>query len=182
MSLIAKRNPEIQRRLSAAQGKFTPGIIFRDDEGAIDLASIMVGVLVIGIIAGVIAATVFAVIPWSQDNAAKQALGAVSTAESVQYAQSAGNGASVYGDTSGAVNLTTNANASLKPLLQSSAKISIKLTTNATEYIAVSKSDTGTDFYSFSDNPSTVLNAADALTQFNAGDYATNGITALPTL
>lgn len=49
---------------------------------AIDLASIMVGILVIAIIGGVIAATVFAVIPWAQDNAAKQAIDAVSTAES----------------------------------------------------------------------------------------------------
>jgi hypothetical protein len=57
--------------------------------GAIDLASIMVGVLVIGIIGGVIAAMVFAVIPWSQDSAAKQTLSAVRDAESVWYPQSA---------------------------------------------------------------------------------------------
>jgi alpha-tubulin suppressor-like RCC1 family protein len=47
----------------------------------------MVGVIVIGVIAGTIAATVFAVIPWSQDSAAKQGLDAVRTAESVAQVQ-----------------------------------------------------------------------------------------------
>lgn len=51
--------------------------------GAIDLASIMVGVLVIGIIGGIISATVFSVIPWSQDEAAKSSLDSVATAQSV---------------------------------------------------------------------------------------------------
>ena len=55
---------------------------FRNESGAIDLASIMVGIIVIGLIGGVIAATVFAVIPWAQDNAAKQQLGSIAAAES----------------------------------------------------------------------------------------------------
>lgn len=54
---------------------------FRNEEGAIDLASIMVGVLVIGLIGGVIAATIFAVIPWAQDQAAKQQLDSLVQAE-----------------------------------------------------------------------------------------------------
>jgi len=59
-----------------------PKINFRNEEGAIDLSSIMVGIIVIGLIGGVIAATIFAVIPWTQDNAAKQQLDSVSSAES----------------------------------------------------------------------------------------------------
>jgi type II secretory pathway pseudopilin PulG len=55
---------------------------FRNEEGAIDLASIMVGIIVIGLIGGVIAATVFAVIPWAQDNAAKQQLDSIANAQS----------------------------------------------------------------------------------------------------
>ena len=55
--------------------------VFVNENGAIDLASIMVGIIVIGLIGGVIAATVFAVIPWSQDNAAKQQLDSIATAE-----------------------------------------------------------------------------------------------------
>ncbi|MHC5796169.1 hypothetical protein ACVXZ4_08430 [Lacisediminihabitans sp. FW035] len=70
---------------------------FKNSTGAIDLASIMVGVLVIGIIGGVIAATVFAVLPWSQDEAAKATLGSVRTAEAAFFAA---NGSASYGDLS----------------------------------------------------------------------------------
>lgn len=59
----------------------TAAAVLRNAAGAIDLASIMVGVLVIGIIGGVISATVFAVIPWSQNEAAKATLSSVRTAE-----------------------------------------------------------------------------------------------------
>jgi len=54
----------------------------KSSRAAIDLASIMVGIIVIGLIGGVIAATVFAVIPWAQNNAAKQQLDGVVSAES----------------------------------------------------------------------------------------------------
>lgn len=56
--------------------------IFKNEDGAIDLASIMVGIIVIGLIGGVVASTVFAVIPWTQDNAAKQQLDSITAAES----------------------------------------------------------------------------------------------------
>ena len=56
-------------------------------KGAVDLASIMVGVIVIGIIAGVISATVFAVIPWAQNSAAKESLASYRVAESVAMAE-----------------------------------------------------------------------------------------------
>lgn len=73
-------------KLAAAKMKAVHGNVkeaFRNQDGAIDLASIMVGIIVIGLIGGVIAATVFAVIPWAQDNAAKQQLDAVYQAENV---------------------------------------------------------------------------------------------------
>ena len=63
--------------------------VFRNEQGVIDLASIMVGVIVIGMIGGVIAATVFAVIPWAQDAAAKQQLDNIVTAESAYMGYSA---------------------------------------------------------------------------------------------
>lgn len=63
--------------------------LFRDEEGAIDLASIMVGIIVIGLIGGVIAATVFAVIPWAQDNAAKHQLNSIVQAENAYFGLSA---------------------------------------------------------------------------------------------
>lgn len=56
--------------------------VLKSSRAAIDLASIMVGIIVIGLIGGVIAATVFAVIPWAQDNAAKQQLDPIASAES----------------------------------------------------------------------------------------------------
>ncbi|KQO98348.1 hypothetical protein ASF30_09820 [Leifsonia sp. Leaf264] len=49
---------------------------------AIDLASIMVGVLVIAVVGGILTATVFAVIPWAQDGAAKQQAASAADAES----------------------------------------------------------------------------------------------------
>lgn len=63
--------------------------LFKNEDGAIDLASIMVGIIVIGLIGGVIASTVFVVIPWSQDNAAKQQLESVVSAESAYFGLSA---------------------------------------------------------------------------------------------
>lgn len=65
-----------------------PSDVFRNEDGAIDLSSIMVGVIVIGLIGGVIAATVFAVIPWTQDNAAKQQLDSITSAESAYMGMS----------------------------------------------------------------------------------------------
>ncbi len=56
---------------------------FRSESGVVDLGSIMVGVVILGIISGIIAASVFVLIPWSQDEAAKQDLNSVNLAESV---------------------------------------------------------------------------------------------------
>ena len=74
MSIIANA------KAKAAKGNMKEA--FKNEEGAIDLASIMVGIIVIGLIGGVIAATVFAVIPWAQDNAAKQQLDSIAAAQS----------------------------------------------------------------------------------------------------
>lgn len=52
--------------------------------GAIDLASIMTGVLVMAVIGGVISASVSVVIPWAQDSAAQSNLAAVVQAQGVE--------------------------------------------------------------------------------------------------
>jgi type II secretory pathway pseudopilin PulG len=57
----------------------------RNEAGAIDLASIMVGIIVIGLIGGVIASTIFAVIPWTQDKAAKEQLISLHSAQNAYY-------------------------------------------------------------------------------------------------
>ena len=63
--------------------------IFKKEDGAIDLASVMVGVIVIGVIGGIIATTIFAVIPWAQDNASKQQLDSIVQAENAYFGLSA---------------------------------------------------------------------------------------------
>jgi preprotein translocase subunit YajC len=54
-----------------------------DATGVIDLASIMVGVIVIGVLSSVIVATVFILIPWSQNETAKNNIRTASLAETV---------------------------------------------------------------------------------------------------
>lgn len=129
------------------------------EDGAIDLASIMVGVLVIGIIGGVIAATVFAVIPWSQDQAASQALDAVATAESVAFAQSSGEGAGFYLDEEELA--ATDGLGGTDGLIQSSDTIQILVTDTPASYEAFSLSPTGKVFSINSANPADVVEYAD---------------------
>ena len=108
--------------------------LFRNEKGAVDLASIMVGVIVLGIVGGIIAASVFVVIPWSQDQAASNNLGAVSTAESVAYAQSTANTAGAF-----------ESSADLKSggLLNPSPTVAVETTASGQDYIALSVSTTG---------------------------------------
>lgn len=140
----------------------------RSEGGAIDLASIMVGVIVIGIIGGVIAAAVFAVIPWSQDKAATQALDAVKTAESVTYAFGAESGTSSYLDYAG-ITTGDGTGAGSKPLLQKSDNIAIDVTTAAdgstpASYQAYSKSATGKIFELDSADPTKVTTVTGDIT------------------
>jgi type II secretory pathway pseudopilin PulG len=118
---------------------------FKNEAGAIDLASIMVGIIVIGLIGGVIAATVFAVIPWAQDNAAKQQLDSAVTAQSAYLGLSAdGPQANVSGSTINSYG--TKANLASAGLLDSTAPISIvvgKDAANAPHYGVVIKSASG---------------------------------------
>lgn len=79
----------LKTRINQKTQKGFQADLFKNEEGAIDLASIMVGVIVIGLIGGVIASTVFVVIPWAQDNAAKQQLDSVVQAENAYFGLSA---------------------------------------------------------------------------------------------
>jgi alpha-tubulin suppressor-like RCC1 family protein len=93
----------------------------------------MVGVIVISVIAGTIAATVFAVIPWSQDAATKQALDAVRTAESVAYVQD-----SKFSDFAGL---------RASDRIQASTAVSVGTDSGGTCFVAIARSTTGTRFY-----------------------------------
>lgn len=70
---------------------------FRNERGAMDLVSIMVGIVVIGVVAGTIAAIVFAVIPWSQDRTAQSELDGVANAQSAYMGLALEAGGPAYG-------------------------------------------------------------------------------------
>jgi hypothetical protein len=102
--------------------------------GAIDLASIMVGVLVIGIVGGVVSASVITVVPWAQDSAAKSAVGAVQTAESVSRVRD-----KEY--------VSFEQLVKVSKLIQDSKNVTAGTNNAQTCFVAVSRSDTGTIFY-----------------------------------
>ena len=128
----------------------------RSPEGAIDLASIMVGVLVIGIIGGIIAATVFSVIPWSQNEAAKGNLDAVKTAESATRAME---GTFVEYDSHGdsehrAFEIAEDEAGNPRSAIQRPEnRLIIDINQEKQSWIAVSKSATGDLFAMTSDSP-----------------------------
>lgn len=121
---------------------------FKNEDGAIDLASIMVGIIVIGIIGGVVAATVFAVIPWAQDNGAKQQLDNVASAESAYRGLAADTGATAFGAYDGSTALTSTTGATL--LAKNISDLKIVAGTNSAGdpcYVASITSASGTKFY-----------------------------------
>lgn len=60
---------------------------FKNEAGAFDLPSILVGVVVVGILTAGVLASIFGVIPFAQDKGAQQDLGAITTAQGVYMAQ-----------------------------------------------------------------------------------------------
>lgn len=111
---------KIQARVSDIRSKGFRATVA--EHGVIDLASIMVGVIIVGILSAGIVATVFALIPFTQDKAAEQALSAVSTAQSVQYSFSSGDGAGIFASLP---DLNSTTNAAKEVLLQKSNSIFI---------------------------------------------------------
>jgi type II secretory pathway pseudopilin PulG len=63
---------------------------FKNEAGAFDLPSILVGVVVVGVLTAGVLASIFGVIPFAQDKGAQQDLGAIVTAEGVYKAQTNG--------------------------------------------------------------------------------------------
>jgi len=127
----------------------------RSTHAAIDLASIMVGVVVVGIIGGVISATVFAVIPWAQDNAAKAALSSIATAESAV--------AGIGGMYTSFDDLVQGG------YMQDSETVNAVTSADSSCYVAVSLSPTGKIFY--------IENTAPAPKKYTPGSIAVcNGV------
>jgi type II secretory pathway pseudopilin PulG len=137
--------------LANAKAKAARGNVkeaFKNEAGAIDLASIMVGIIVIGLIGGVIAATVFAVIPWAQNNAAKQQLDSVVSAQSAYLGLSA-DGAVAGVTPANAINTYgTATQLSQAGLLAAVPNLVVTPTVTAgvPHYTATFKSATGTTF------------------------------------
>lgn len=128
--------------------------LYSSTRAAVDLASIMVGIIIIGIIGGIIAATIFAVIPWSQDNAARAAIGAARTAEGTYRSFTAeDNGApGLYGTYDELHSYNKNGRTGL---IQDTDKLTIvtaKLSNGDPCYAVASKSDSGNIFYGSSLN------------------------------
>jgi len=111
--------------------------IFSSSRAAIDLASIMVGVIIIGIIGGVISATIFAVIPWAQDKTAKQQLDSIVQAESAHAGLSTDSGNYRFADSK---ELDTAG------LLTANPQYCVVKSSDSKTYQAFSKSATGKIF------------------------------------
>lgn len=101
--------------------------------GAFDLPSIAVGVLAVGILALGVMAAVFGVIPWTQDNAARQDLTAVRTAEGVSLVRDG-----VFYHSAGLANAR---------YLPPSERVDVAVNTAGTCYVGLAKSATGKMFY-----------------------------------
>lgn len=133
---------KIERR---RKKNINPQQALRNEDGAIDLSSIMVGIIVIGLIGGVIAATVFAVIPWAQDNAAKQQLDSVVSAESAYFGLSADNPPALPAGAK-ANSFGKSAELATANLLQTGPRYCVTTPADSKSYDAYSQSSSGTVF------------------------------------
>lgn len=67
--------------------KHKPADAFRNEAGAFDLPSILIGVVVVGVLTAGVLATIFGIIPYTQDQGIRQDLSAVGTAQGVAKAK-----------------------------------------------------------------------------------------------
>ena len=151
--------------------------VLKSSRAAIDLASIMVGVIIIGLIGGVITATVFAVIPWSQDKAAKQQLDSIHTAENAFFGLSSDPNQNLVG---GAKNsFTDSAGLSVNSLLEPGENYCVVATTDGKDYDAYVRSASGKVFTAKNSNrkASQVVGAAETPIQTCLGTVADNSTT-----
>lgn len=116
---------------------------FRSSAGAFDLPSIITGVVVVGILAAGVLAAVFGVIPWAQDNAAKQDLDSVRTAQGVSKVKEGS-----FEDAAGL---------SSKAYLPVTDSLTVATDASKSCYVATSKSGSGKVFYNTSTKPEPAL-------------------------
>ncbi|HEX9086499.1 MAG TPA: hypothetical protein VF867_03105 [Arthrobacter sp.] len=129
---------------------------FKNEDGAFDLPSILVGVVVVGILTAGVLASIFGVIPFSQDKGAQQDLGAISTAEGVYKAQ--GNEA---GGIAPGTKFGTGADLVTAKLISADAATKVNIASNAgfTHWAAATKSGSGIIYVSTDAAPTPVVSA-----------------------
>jgi len=132
----------------------------RQTSGVIDLASIIVGVIVVGILGTGIVATTFALVPFSQDKAAQQAIGAVRTAESAAYVRDDPNRYLNMGDLVAA------------EWIQASSRMSVETDVDGTCFVAISQSGTGNQYWSDNSTPD-IEPYVDGISTSDCADLAT---------
>jgi surface protein len=141
----------------------------RGTRGAIDLASIMVGVLVIGIVGGVISATTFAVVPFAQDEAAKGGLAAVNTAQSAAFTLSNPNSYFAYDNHASSVYQA--AEVGNPGLEQPSERLVVETSPSGQYWVGAIESDAGEVFYRASTNPEVYSIDPDDFLAAGSGSY-----------
>lgn len=128
---------------------------FKNEAGAFDLPSILVGVVVVGILTAGVLASIFGVIPFSQDKAAQQDLGAVTTAQGVYKAQGNKAGTVLPGTT-----FTTLATLKTETLIGTDVDAAkVASSGDNDEWASASKSDSGKYYVATSKNSTPVLAA-----------------------
>ena len=121
----------------------------RKSSGAFDLPSIITGVVVVGILAAGVLAAIFGVIPYTQNNGAKQDLSAIRTAEGVARAKD-----NRFMDHAGLIDTGYLQ-------LASTEKTKVMADEKGTCYVALAKSGTGKIFYATDANTDPELFEAD---------------------
>lgn len=107
---LLERSNAIRSVFKALRKKQKNKSPFLNEEGAVDTSSIMIAVIVLGLMAGLIASTVFVVIPWAQDNAAKQQLKSIMAAQQVYAGMASIEGLSPDNNPSGSLALLNRSN------------------------------------------------------------------------
>jgi type II secretory pathway pseudopilin PulG len=116
---------------------------FKNEAGAFDLPSILVGVVVVGVLTAGVLASIFGVIPFAQDKGAQQDLGAVVTAEGVFKAQTNG-----YADLAGLQAPAPAGSGVAGDLISDSVKnLSVIKGASGGSFTAATKSGSGHIFY-----------------------------------
>lgn len=121
----------------------TPPAAFRNEHGAFDLPSILVGVAVVAVLAAGVLAAIFGVIPFAQDKGAQQDLDAVKTAEGVSKAQDG--------------RFETSQVLIDRGYLSSPGNVAATANDSGTCYVSVARSGSGNVYMSTSQNPTPLL-------------------------